>query len=87
MKNISENIRAIGREHSVKWKDGDNIVETWTESRTINVVKLREEKALLESQIAPLTDEEYIALGKASHLTEFALKRIDEINAELEQYG
>lgn len=51
MKNISENIRAIGREHSVKWKDGDNIVETWTESRTINVVKLREEVSDLVEQI------------------------------------
>lgn len=56
IKPISNNIRKIGYEHKVLWKDGDKVIETWTESRTIDVASLRKDIAWLEDQIATLPD-------------------------------
>jgi len=59
MKNISENIRKLGYEHKVLWKDGEDIIETWTESKRIDVGLLRSEIARLQEQTdnMPLTME------------------------------
>lgn len=87
MKDIKENVRKLGYEHKAIWKDGNDVVETWTESRKIDLDKLREELLSLQSQATPLTDEQYIELGKLSCHAPDLQQRIEELQRQIEQYG
>lgn len=82
MRNISENVRKIGREYKVLWRDGDKVVETWTESRTVDVGKLQGEIAMLEEQIANTPDVIEVPTDKET-LRVFLKQKQDE----LRQYG
>jgi len=64
---MSENVRRLGYENRVRWSDGDNIIETWTESRVIDVNMLKAEKEHIESVIYAKEppDQELIDIGRA----------------------
>ena len=51
MKNISENIRALGYENKEAWVDNDgNIIETWSESKIIYLPSILAKIAQLENE-------------------------------------
>lgn len=87
MKPISENVRKLGYENKVLWKDGSDVIETWTESKRIDVRALHREKEDIERLLTPLTDEQYIELGKVSSHPQGIEERLADINKALEQYG
>ena len=82
MRNISENVRKIGYEHKVRWQDGDKVVETWTESRTIDVAGLRKDIAWLEEQIATMPD--FIEMPTEKEVLKVTLEQKKD---ELASYG
>ena len=66
MKNISENNRKLGKEHKVVWTtDVENVyIETWTESKTIDLAQAQRELDELNLQIETMPDEMMMPSGK-----------------------
>ncbi len=87
--NINNNSRRVGKEYKATWStDEENIfIETWTDSVKIDLTELILEKERLTLQLQPLTDAEYIEIGKSFYHEENAQARLDEINEEIAKYG
>ena len=64
MKNISENLRKLGKEHKVVWTtDVENVyIETWTESKTIDLAQAQRELDELNAQIETMPDTTMIEI-------------------------
>ena len=72
MKNISENLRKLGKEHKVVWTtDVENVyIETWTESREIDIGKVHKEIDELNAQIEMMPNEMMMPTNKEQLIQE-----------------
>lgn len=88
--NIAQNKREIGKAHKTIFTtdDPDIVIETWTESREVNLKKLRDRKAqLLSMQDVPV--EAYIQEAQARYDLERTRieQEVTAIDEQLSIYG